>query len=157
MIFAQLAVLNNLDAALTLITLSKENQIGTQDYGIMLEQGTTRLGVERTVSILVTNRMALSIGLIGLCGAYLQSGIDKRLDSASAVAETERLGLAPAIPIAVATIFTQFTASALLLSGFHRWFGALWLGRIYIHRNTCRVLLLEFSAAGSVGTSRIHS
>jgi uncharacterized membrane protein YphA (DoxX/SURF4 family) len=93
----------------------------------MLEQGTTRLRVERIVSILVTNRIAHGIGLLGLCAAYLQSGVDKLLDFATAVAETERLGLAPAIPIAVATIFTQLTASALILSGFYRWLGALWL------------------------------
>jgi len=93
----------------------------------MLEQGTKRLGVGRIASILVTNRIALSIGLLGLCAAYLQSGIEKLFDFATAVAETERLGLTPAIPIAVATIFTQLTASALILSGFYRWFGALWL------------------------------
>jgi len=93
----------------------------------MLEHATTRAGVERIMSILMTNRIILGIGLLGLCAAYLQGGIDKLLDFASAVAETERFGLTPAIPLTIGTIFTELTASALILSGFYRWLGALWL------------------------------
>jgi uncharacterized membrane protein YphA (DoxX/SURF4 family) len=93
----------------------------------MLEHATTRLGVVRIVSILMTNRIILNIGLLGLCAAYLQGGIDKVLDFSGAVAETERFGLNPAFLLTVATIFTELTASALILSGFYRWFGALWL------------------------------
>jgi uncharacterized membrane protein YphA (DoxX/SURF4 family) len=93
----------------------------------MLEHATTRLGVMRIVSILMTNRITLFIGLLGLSAAYLQGGIDKLLDFESAVVETERFGLAPAMPVTIATIFTELTASALILSGFYRWFGALWL------------------------------
>jgi uncharacterized membrane protein YphA (DoxX/SURF4 family) len=93
----------------------------------MLEHATIRLGVVRIVSILMTNRIILNIGLLGLCAAYLQGGIDKVLDFSGAVAETEQLGLNPAFVLTVATIFTELTASALILSGFYRWFGALWL------------------------------
>jgi len=93
----------------------------------MLERATTSLGVMRIVSILMTNRIMLGIGLLGLCAAYLQGGIDKLLDFQSAVAEAEHFGPTPAIPATVATIFTELTASALILSGFYRWFGALWL------------------------------
>jgi uncharacterized membrane protein YphA (DoxX/SURF4 family) len=93
----------------------------------MLEHATTRLGVMRIVSILMTNRIILNIGLLGLCAAYLQGGIDKLLDFESAVVEANRFGLAPAIPVTIATIFTEFTASALILSGFYRWLGGLWL------------------------------
>jgi uncharacterized membrane protein YphA (DoxX/SURF4 family) len=93
----------------------------------MLEHTATRLGVLRIVSILMTNRIILNIGLLGLCAAYLQGGIDKLLDFNGAVAETERLGLNPAFPLTVATIFTELTASALIVSGFYRWLGALWL------------------------------
>jgi uncharacterized membrane protein YphA (DoxX/SURF4 family) len=35
--------------------------------------------------------------------------------------------MAPEMPIAIATIVTEFVASALILTGFYRWFGALWL------------------------------
>jgi len=67
------------------------------------------------------------IALLGLCAAYLQGGIDKLLDFAGAVAEVQHFGLAPAVPIAVATIVTEFAAPALILSGRLRWLGALWL------------------------------
>jgi uncharacterized membrane protein YphA (DoxX/SURF4 family) len=33
----------------------------------------------------------------------------------------------PAVPIAIATIVTELGASALILSGYYRWVGALWL------------------------------
>jgi uncharacterized membrane protein YphA (DoxX/SURF4 family) len=87
----------------------------------------TKLSVVRIVSILMTNRVILGIGLLGLCAAYLQGGMDKLLDFRSAVVEMERFGLTPGIPVTIGTIFTELTASALILSGFYRWFGALWL------------------------------
>jgi len=67
------------------------------------------------------------IALLGLCAAYLQGGIDKLLDFPGALAEVQHFGLAPALPIAVATIVTEFAAPALILSGRLRWLGALWL------------------------------
>src|SRR5258708_14234322 len=83
-----------------------------EDRTDMLEHTTTRPGVVRIVSILMTNRIILNIGLLGLCAAYLQGGIDKLLDFNGAVAETERLGLNPALLLTVATIFTELAASA---------------------------------------------
>jgi len=68
-----------------------------------------------------------SIALLGLCAAYLQGGIDKILDFSGAVAEVQHFGLAPAVPIAAATIVTEFAGPALILSGRLRWLGALWL------------------------------
>jgi len=67
------------------------------------------------------------IALLGLCAAYLQGGIDKSLDFTGAVAEVQHFGLAPATPVAVATIVTELGGSALILSGAFRWLGALWL------------------------------
>lgn len=67
------------------------------------------------------------VALLGLCAAYLQGGIDKLLDFPGAVAEVRHFGLAPAVPIAVATIVTEFAGPALILSGRLRWLGALWL------------------------------
>jgi uncharacterized membrane protein YphA (DoxX/SURF4 family) len=93
----------------------------------MFERVTSKLDSMRLLSILITNRLVFYIGLLGLCAAYLQGGIDKILDFSGAVAETERVGLNPAFPLTVATIFTEITASVLILSGFYRWFGALWL------------------------------
>lgn len=67
------------------------------------------------------------LALLGLCAAYLQGGIDKLIDFPRAVAEVQQSGLKPAAPIAVATIFTELTGSAMILSGEWRWLGALWL------------------------------
>jgi len=78
----------------------------------------------RTIATLPAVRY---VALLGLCAAYLQGGIDKLLDFPGAIAEVEHFGLAPALPIAVATIVTEFAAPTLILSGRLRWLGALWL------------------------------
>jgi uncharacterized membrane protein YphA (DoxX/SURF4 family) len=65
------------------------------------------------------------IALLGLCAAYLQGGLNKMFDFPSAIAEMIHFGLAPAAPLAVATIIMELTASALILTGFYRWIGAL--------------------------------
>ncbi|AXK80662.1 DoxX family protein [Pseudolabrys taiwanensis] len=67
------------------------------------------------------------IALLGLCAAYLQGGLIKAGDFSAAVAEQQHFGLAPAVPFAIATIVTELLGSALVLTGFYRWFGALWL------------------------------
>lgn len=66
-----------------------------------------------------------SLALVCLCAAYLQGGLDKARDFRGAVAEMRHFGLAPAAPIAVATIVLQLGASALIVSGWYRWAGAL--------------------------------
>jgi uncharacterized membrane protein YphA (DoxX/SURF4 family) len=65
------------------------------------------------------------IALLGLCAAYLQGGIDKAMDFDAALAEMRHFGLAPAAPLAVATIGLELGASLLVLTGFYRWLGAL--------------------------------
>jgi uncharacterized membrane protein YphA (DoxX/SURF4 family) len=65
------------------------------------------------------------LALLCLCAAYLQGGVDKVRDFGGAVAEVRQLGLAPAAPIAAATIVLQLGASALVLTGWYRWLGAL--------------------------------
>ena len=67
------------------------------------------------------------VALLGLCAAYVQGGVDKILDFEGAVAEVRHFGLEPAAPMAVATIITELCGSALILIGFFRWLGALWL------------------------------
>jgi hypothetical protein len=44
------------------------------------------------------------VDLLLLVGAYLQGGIDKAFDFPSAFSETHHFGLAPAAPLAVATM-----------------------------------------------------
>lgn len=68
------------------------------------------------------------VGLLGLCAAYLQGGLNKLTDFGGAVAEMQHFGLAPAAPFAGAVIVTELLGSLLILSGRLRWFGALWLG-----------------------------
>jgi uncharacterized membrane protein YphA (DoxX/SURF4 family) len=65
------------------------------------------------------------MALLGLCAAYLQGGLNKAMDFPSAIAEMDHFGLAPAAPLAVATIIMELAASALILTGFYRWIGAL--------------------------------
>lgn len=67
------------------------------------------------------------IALLGLCAAYLQGGLDKAMDLPGAVGEMEHFGLAPARPLALATIALELGASLLILAGFLRWLGALGL------------------------------
>ena len=67
------------------------------------------------------------IALLGLCSAYLQGGLTKLLDFGGAVGEAQHFELPFAPLIAGATIVTELTGSALLLTGVYRWLGALWL------------------------------
>ena len=65
------------------------------------------------------------LALLALCAAYLQGGFDKATDFAGAIAENQHFGLAPAAPLAAATIVVEIGASLLILTGFQRWAGAL--------------------------------
>ena len=67
------------------------------------------------------------IALLGLCAAYLQGGLVKLVDFGGAVTEAQHFGLPFAPAIAGATIVTELVGSALVLSGFYRWLGALWI------------------------------
>jgi uncharacterized membrane protein YphA (DoxX/SURF4 family) len=84
-------------------------------------------------SLLAIGRAALVspvlrwIALLGLCAAYLQGGIVKAIDFSGAIAEMRHFGLAPAAPLAVATIAVEIGASLLILTGYRRWLGALTL------------------------------
>jgi uncharacterized membrane protein YphA (DoxX/SURF4 family) len=67
------------------------------------------------------------LALLGLCAPYLQGGVTKLADFPAAVAEQARFGLTPAAPFAAAVILTELGGSALVLTGWLRWLGALWL------------------------------
>jgi uncharacterized membrane protein YphA (DoxX/SURF4 family) len=68
------------------------------------------------------------IAWLGLCAAYIQGGLVKLLDFAAAVTEAQHFGLPSPAIVATATIVTELGASALVLTGFYRWIGALGLG-----------------------------
>lgn len=74
-----------------------------------------------------TGPAARWIALLLLCAAYLQGGINKAIDFPAAMAEMNHFGLAPAAPLAIAVIVLELGASALILTGFLRWAGALLL------------------------------
>ena len=65
------------------------------------------------------------IALLLLCAAYLQGGLVKLFDFPGAVAEMQHFGLAPAAPLAAATIVLELGASVMILLGRWRWLGAL--------------------------------
>ena len=67
------------------------------------------------------------LALLFLCAAYLQGGFNKATDFGSAVAEMNHFGLAPAGPLAAAVIVFELGAALMILTGFHRWLGALGL------------------------------
>ena len=65
------------------------------------------------------------LALLALCAAYIQGGIDKAIGFEGAVAEMHHFGLAPAAPLAFATIVLELVAPAMILTGVQRWLGAL--------------------------------
>ena len=75
------------------------------------------------------------IALLLLVAAYLQGGIDKTLDFASAVGEMHHFGLEPAAALAVATIVLELGASLMILTGRLRWLGALGLAAFTLAAN----------------------
>ena len=66
-----------------------------------------------------------AFALLALCAAYIQGPLTKLYDFAGALAEMEHFGLHPAVVFAVAVILFELTASAMVISGFLRWAGAL--------------------------------
>ncbi|MDB5848631.1 MAG: DoxX family protein [Rhodoferax sp.] len=75
------------------------------------------------------------LALLFLCAAYLQGAFDKARDFPGAVAEMRHFGLSPAAPLAAATIAMEFTASAMILTGYYRWLGALALAGFSVMAN----------------------
>jgi uncharacterized membrane protein YphA (DoxX/SURF4 family) len=67
------------------------------------------------------------LGLLGLCAAYLQGGLNKLLDYPGAVAEAAHFGLPLPSATAAVTIAVELAASAMVLTGRLRWLGALLL------------------------------
>jgi len=87
----------------------------------------TRPGLTRVAAAITGRPVVYFAALLGLCAAYLQGGIVKLVDFNGAIAEAQHFGLKPASLIAAATIITELTAPALILTGYYRWLGALWL------------------------------
>jgi len=82
----------------------------------------------KTLLELATAPIVAWLGLLWLCSAYLQGGLDKLRDFSGAVAEMRSFGLSPPAPWAVCIITLELGAPLLVLSGWQRWAGALALG-----------------------------
>lgn len=66
-----------------------------------------------------------TVSLLALCAASIQGPLNKIFDFNGALAEMDHFGLHPAAFFAVAVILFELTASAMVVSGFLRWVGAL--------------------------------
>src|SRR5690242_4340443 len=82
---------------------------------------------ERIAARLLTSRVIRTVALLGRCAAYLQGRFDKLFDFSGAVVEAHHFGLPLAAVAATATIVTELVGSLLILFGYYRWIGALWL------------------------------
>ncbi|PND25942.1 DoxX family protein [Sinorhizobium sp. M4_45] len=80
-----------------------------------------RSNLARVIGSPVTRR----VSLLALCAAYIQGPLTKIFDFNGALAEMDHFGLHPAAFFAVAVIVFELTASAMVISGFLRWAGAL--------------------------------
>lgn len=81
--------------------------------------------VRSSLTCVVGSPVARTMSLIALCAAYIQGPITKIFDFKGALAEMDHFGLNPAAFFAVAVIVFELTASAMVISGFLRWAGAL--------------------------------
>lgn len=73
----------------------------------------------------LTSPVVRFVALLGLCAAYIQGPLTKLADFGGAIGEMEHFGLHPAPVFAVVVIVFELAASAMILSGFLRWIGAL--------------------------------
>ncbi|UXR93419.1 DoxX family protein [Agrobacterium tumefaciens] len=78
-------------------------------------------GLARIVGSPITR----TVSLLALCAAYIQGPLTKIFDFNGALAEMNHFGLHPAALFAVVVIVFELTASAMVVSGFLRWAGAL--------------------------------
>ncbi|ORE91829.1 DoxX family protein [Aurantimonas sp. 22II-16-19i] len=88
------------------------------------------------------------IALLGLCAAYIQGALTQAFDFPAAIAEMQHFGLAPAEPFAVLVIVSQLCASALILSGFCRWLGALALAGFTLAATVVALRFWEMAPPG---------
>ncbi|WP_455274225.1 DoxX family protein [Rhizobium herbae] len=74
---------------------------------------------------IVTAPVTRTLALLALCAAYIQGPLTKLFDFQSAIGEMEHFGLHPAAFFGVAVIAFELAASAMVISGFLRWLGAI--------------------------------
>jgi len=81
--------------------------------------------VQGPLARVIGSPVTRTVSLLALCAAYIQGPLTKIFDFNGALAEMDHFGLHPATFFAVAVIVFELTASAMVVSGFLRWVGAL--------------------------------
>jgi uncharacterized membrane protein YphA (DoxX/SURF4 family) len=81
--------------------------------------------VRSSLARLLASPVTRTASLLALCAAYIQGPLTKIFDFNGALAEMDHFGLHPAAIFAVAVIVFELAASAMVVSGFMRWAGAL--------------------------------
>ncbi|MBX4908867.1 MULTISPECIES: DoxX family protein [Rhizobium] len=81
--------------------------------------------IRSRVAGVVGSPVVRTASLLALCAAYIQGPLTKIFDFNGALAEMDHFGLHPAAFFAIAVIVFELTASAMVISGFLRWAGAL--------------------------------
>lgn len=74
---------------------------------------------------LTASPITRTVSLLALCAAYIQGPLTKIFDFNGALAEMDHFGLRPAAFFAAGVIIFELTASAMVITGFFRWAGAL--------------------------------
>ncbi|MBP1860376.1 putative membrane protein YphA (DoxX/SURF4 family) [Rhizobium herbae] len=85
----------------------------------------TKIPSQGAVVSLIVSPAVRFVALLALCAAYIQGPLTKLFDFQGAIAEMEHFGLHPTAFFAVVVILFELTASAMVLSGFLRWLGAM--------------------------------
>ncbi|EHS50794.1 DoxX family protein [Rhizobium sp. PDO1-076] len=91
----------------------------------MTYQSHTSHPLRSSLARIVGSPVTRTVSLIALCAAYIQGPLTKIFDFNGALAEMDHFGLHPVVFFAVAVIAFELTASAMVISGFMRWAGAL--------------------------------
>lgn len=90
-----------------------------------MSEYSSQAGIRSALGAVIAAPVARRLALLALCSAYIQGPLTKVFDFAGAQAEMTHFGLEPAPLFAVAVVLFELTASALVVSGFLRWAGAL--------------------------------
>ncbi|MFQ6185234.1 DoxX family protein [Sinorhizobium meliloti] len=91
----------------------------------MTYQSHTSSPIRSNLARVLGSPVTRTVSLLAICAAYVQGPLTKIFDFNGALAEMDHFGLHPAAFFAVAVIVFELTASAMVISGFLRWAGAL--------------------------------
>ncbi|CAN7627050.1 DoxX family protein [Rhizobium sp. LjRoot98] len=91
----------------------------------MIDHTPSAKGWRQRLAGIAAAPLTRTLALLALCAAYIQGPLTKLFDFQGAIGEMEHFGLHPAAFVGVSVIVFELTASAMIVSGFLRWLGAL--------------------------------